>query len=96
MSNVFCVSYDLRGDEADYSGLFSALQDCARWWHFLESTWLVVFDGTAEELWRRLEPFVQTRDRLLIIAVGRDSQGYLPQKAWDWISENVESVAEVR
>jgi hypothetical protein len=92
MPKAYCVTYDLGGDEGDYTGLYEVLKDSKRWWHYLESTWLVVVEGSVDELWERLLPHVTKADRLLVIDVTGDSQGLLPKKAWDWITRNVDAV----
>jgi hypothetical protein len=92
MRRVYCVSYDLKSDDnADYTGLYEVLKSSKHWWHYLESTWLVVVDATAEQLWTRLTPHIQDGDRVLVIGVTSDSQGALPPKAWDWITRNIDS-----
>ncbi len=90
MSKVFCVTYDLTDPKADYSGLYNVLTDCAHWWHFLHSTWLVA-DESYEILWKKLEPQIRPNDRLLVIGVTSESAGYLPKDAWAWIKQNVDS-----
>jgi hypothetical protein len=92
MRNVFCVSYDLKADHADYSGFYEVLKASKRWWHYLESTWIVVVDVDADELWSKLEPHVKKGDRVLIIGVTDESQGILPTKAWEWIGRNIDAV----
>ena len=91
MSKAFCISYDLKHPDADYAGLFDVLKGLKHWWHYLESTWLVVFDGTPEQLWERLKPHVQPADHLLVIGVTPESTGWLPEKAWNWIEQNVDA-----
>lgn len=93
MANVYCVSYDLRGDPAEYSGLYNVLTSAKHWWHYLESTWIVVFDDAVKELREKLDPHLNDGDRLLIISVGPDYAGWLPDEAWDWIKRNVNSLA---
>ncbi len=42
MFRVFAVNYDLRAKKKpDYEGLFRELKNSPRWWHHLESTWLI-------------------------------------------------------
>lgn len=86
---VYCVSYDLKGIKRDYTPLLSALQSMGKWWHFLESTWLIATNETPAEIWRRIATTIDTNDRLLIIEVRNNINGWLPKDAWDWISSNV-------
>ena len=93
---VFSVNYDLRAKATpDYKGLEEELKRSYRWWHYLESTWLIVTSETADDLWRRIQPHFHEKDYALVIEVRRNSQGWLPEEAWQWINENVPSGSEV-
>jgi hypothetical protein len=92
MRNAFCISYDLKAKDGDYSGMYEVLKASKHWWHYLESTWIVVVDQDADQLWSKLEPHVKKGDRVLIIGVSSESQGLLPEKAWDWIQRNIDGV----
>jgi hypothetical protein len=87
--SVFCVSYDLKGINRDYTPLIRALQSKGKWWHFLESTWLISTDETAVDVWNRIYSTIDKKDVLLIIEVRNNVNGWLPKEAWDWIRENV-------
>ena len=52
------VTYDLRGDTKDYSGLHSELKRREGWWHYLESTWILESEKSPAQLWARLKPHV--------------------------------------
>jgi len=90
---IYAVNYDLRAPGRDYSGLWTAIQGCGEWWHFLGSTWLVNSSLTAEEIWQRLSPYVDRNDLLLVIGVTKDCQGWLPQEAWQWINARRHAMA---
>ena len=90
MYTAYAVSYDLRVKaKPDYSGLFEELKNSPAWWHYLESTWLIVTEETVEEVWNRLGRHVHQRDSLLIIEVRNNAQGWLLKDAWKWINQNV-------
>ena len=94
MSNVFAVNYDLRVKaKPDYEGLWKELKKSPNWWHYLESTWLVQTHETAHDLWLRILPHIHDRDRVLIIEVRNNSDGWLPKEAWDWINQNLPVLA---
>ena len=87
---VYCVSYDLRGVNRDYTPLFEALQtNVDSWWHFLESTWLISTNESALQVWERLRRTILRDDSLLIIEVRHNLNGWLPPEAWQWIRANV-------
>ncbi len=86
---VYCVSYDLKGENRNYLPLFAVLQQSSRWWHYLESTWLISTNESPQQLWERIRPTIQARDFLLIIEVRDNISGWLPKDAWEWIHTNV-------
>jgi len=86
---VFVVSYDLSKPDRDYSGLIEELKKSPGWWHYLESTWLIQTDETATQLYKRLADKIDRDDSILVIQAGKDRQGWLPEKAWEWIRQHV-------
>ena len=87
--SAYSINYDLKVPGRDYSGLYEAIKATGRWWHYLDSTWIVVTNETASEIWRRLSNHVDKNDYLLIIEVTNNAQGWLPKEAWEWIHTNV-------
>ena len=88
MSMVYIVTYDLKVPGKDYSGLYNAIKESSKWWHYLESSWLVYTSETATTVWNRLCKHVDQKDRVLVIEVRDNCQGWLPKEAWDWIHEH--------
>ena len=87
--SAFSINYDLKVPGRDYSGLYEAIKATGKWWHYLDSTWIVVTTETAGEIWRRLSTHVDKNDYLLIIEITNNAQGWLPKEAWEWIHANV-------
>jgi hypothetical protein len=83
---IFSINYDLRRPGQDYSGLYEAIKSCGPWWHYLESTWLVDTSLTAEQIWKTLSGHVDKNDRVLVIGVTQQYQGWLSSTAWEWIN----------
>ena len=88
-TKAYCVSYDLKAPKRDYSGLFDALKKSPKWWHYLQSTWLIQTTEEPNQIWDRLVRYIDTNDYLLIIEVRDNVQGWLPKDAWEWIHANV-------
>lgn len=85
MYKVYVIAYDLKVPGRDYTGLYNALKASPKWWHHLESCWLIFTSETPTAIWTRLAPTITKDDRLLIIEVRDNCQGWLPKDAWDWI-----------
>ena len=86
---LYVVSYDLTKPGKDYMGLIEQLKYSPRWWHYLESTWLIATQESPSELFNRLAAHLDRNDRLLIIEAGNGIGGWLPKDAWEWISQEI-------
>jgi len=88
---VYVVSYDLRKPGKDYIGLTEQLKNSPRWWHYLDSTWLIATSESVTHLYNRLAAHLDKSDSILIIEAGGHMQGWLPKKAWEWIQKEIPS-----
>lgn len=87
--NLLLVTYDLKTPGRDYASLHESIKQSTKWWHYLESTWVIATNETVREVSERLRPKIDSNDRLLIVDMtGREVRGWLPRKAWDWLKEN--------
>lgn len=87
MEKVFNISYDLRSPQKNYSELIVELEACEASWQYLPSSWLICTTESASQVWDRISSYFDVNDRILIIEIGRDFQGWLPSKAWQWIRQ---------
>lgn len=81
-----CVAARARltfGDVCDR--LHGEIKTLGEWWHYLESCWLLNSSLDADVISDRLRSKIDSNDRLLVINVGRNYAGWLPQDAWAWI-----------
>ena len=88
MKKAYIVTYDLEYDE-NCELLEEELKKYKKWWHYLERTWIIISEKTADEIWNGIEDKINKKNNLLIIEIKKNSQGWLHQNAWDWINENV-------
>ena len=88
MAKLYNVSYDLNKPGKNYDSLHEELKKSLNWWHHLDSTWLILTNETAEQLWNRISIHVDKNDTVLIMEVRKPASGWLTQQAWDWINQN--------
>ncbi len=86
---VYCVSYDLNKSGQNYDALYEELKKSPGYWHYLDSTWLIITTETAIELSERIRKNLDSNDTLLVIKVVRAYAGWLSKKAWEWIDQHV-------
>lgn len=87
MYKTYAVILDLKSTR-DYSGLIAELSK-STWWHYPESAWLIKTEENPDQIWSRIQNYIDQKDFILIIEVRNNCQGWLPKEAWDWINTNV-------
>ena len=87
--SAFSINYDLKAPGRDYGGLYEAIKQSGKWWHYLDSTWIVITNESPLQVWNRLAKHIDKNDFMLIIEVRDNVQGWLPKDAWAWIRANV-------
>lgn len=73
----------------DYESLEEEIKRSPEWWSYIENTWIILTNETADEVWERLEKLFPKDGRILIIEVKANCQGWLENDAWKWIEEKM-------
>ncbi len=85
---IYSINYDLKGPKADYEPLISILKSFTKWWHYLDSMWLVTSSETAQQVYKRLAGAIKQGDNMIILDVTSSAYyGILPPAAWTWIED---------
>jgi hypothetical protein len=67
---VYLIGYDLKKPGQDYKDLFDAIKAVGSdWWHCLDSTWMVVSNGSAVSIRDALRGHIDTSDKLLVVTL---------------------------
>ena len=86
---ILLVSYDLKVPGRDYTKLYETLKTASGWWHHLESTWILSTSDSVQVWHSRIKRAMDPNDSFLIVDITkRERNGWLPQKAWDWLKNN--------
>ena len=77
----------------NYPKLSDAIKDNGKyWWHYLDSVWIIESAETAELVGDKLADLVsemESEPNLLVVEITGSYQGWLPEKAWDWMKKHV-------
>jgi hypothetical protein len=86
---ILLITYDLKKPGKDYTALYNVIKTAPKWWHYLESTWIIQTPESVDTWNSRLTKVLDQNDHLLIVDITkRPRQGWLPKEAWDWIRTN--------
>lgn len=84
---LLLITYDLNKPGKNYSGLHEEIKTAGWWWHHLDSTWIIKTDQGPEYWYNKLSKHLDQTDNILIIEVTKNYYGWLPKKAWEWLSD---------
>ncbi|MCY4025665.1 MAG: hypothetical protein OXH75_05050 [Acidobacteria bacterium] len=60
--SAYSINYDLKKPGRDYSGLYDAIKQSGKWWHYLDSTWIVITQEQPQQIWNRLAKQIDKND----------------------------------
>ena len=89
--STFLIGYDLNKPEQDYPELINAIETSfGKWWHYLDSTWLIKSDLSATDIRDKLKPHIDSDDELLVVRLsGEGAWAGFSSEASDWLQENL-------
>lgn len=82
---VYSVTYDLRKQGQDYSGLIEKLKSFPSY-KYQQSAWLIKTSLTPTDVYNQLESFIDSNDLILVIEVTNNRYGRLLTGSWDSIN----------
>lgn len=84
---VYSISYDLSTPGQKYQCIEEKIKaHCSGYCMYAESAWIVKYSGNANTLSDILLKCLDKNDRILVIKVVNDKQGWLNQNQWDTIN----------
>jgi hypothetical protein len=87
--SLLLVSYDLKVPGKDYNKLYETLKTAPGWWHHLESTWILSTSDSVNTWADRIRATMDENDFFMVVDItNKPYNGWLPKKAWDWITQN--------
>jgi hypothetical protein len=80
---TFAIGYDLHPSKGEtYDELIEAIKQVgSSWWHYLDSTWVVVSNKTAVQIRDFLTPHLKSDDQLLVARLSGEA-------AWIGFNDN--------
>lgn len=89
---VYMITYDLNKQGQDYENVIKAIKDASNgvWCTFWKSSYLIKSNLTsADDVFKMIRPYLDPNDKLLVIEVKNNRQGWLEQEEWDYINNSI-------
>ena len=88
---VYMITYDLNSEGQNYDDVIKAIKDASTgaWCTYWKSSYLIKSNLSVQQVTDRITPHLDNNDCLLVIEVKQNYQGWLTDKQWKYIRENI-------
>ena len=85
------ITYSLKFPLNNTATISNIIKRFQKWWHYLPNVWIVRSELTPEAVRKSMDPFINKGDRIFIVELKNNCNGWLPPDAWKWLSENLQN-----
>ena len=84
---ICMITYDLNSPGHDYESVIKAIKDCStgRWCKYWKSAFLIQTRKSVQQVSDAITPFLDKNDKLIVIEVKKNYQGWLLKEEWEYI-----------
>ena len=88
---VYMITYDLNSKGQNYEDVIQSIKDAATgaWCSYWKSSYLIKSNLTVQQVSDKITPHLDSNDRLIVIETKANYQGWLSEKQWKYIRENI-------
>ena len=88
---VYMVTYDLNNPGQRYDDVIQAIKEASTgvWCTYWESSYLIQSNLSVQQVFDRIAHHLDSNDKLLIIEVKENYQGWLENNQWEYIRRNI-------
>ena len=86
----YLVGYDLNKPGSDYADVIEEIKRIGTWWHCLDSTWIIAYNGPATAIRDALTPYLDANDELLVVRLsGEAAWTGFSKECSEWLKSNL-------
>lgn len=88
---AYMITYDLNSEGQNYDKVIEAIKEASTgaWCSYWKSSYLIKSNLTVQQVSDKITPYVDSNDSLIVIEVKKNYQGWLTEKQWKYIRENI-------
>lgn len=88
---VYMITYDLNSKGQNYEDVIQSIKDASTgaWCSYWKSSYLIKSNLTVQQVSDKITPHLDSNDRLIVIEAKANYQGWLSEKQWKYIRENI-------
>jgi hypothetical protein len=91
MKKPFIITYDLNSPGQKYDEVIKVIKNeiSVSWCKYWESAFLFTSNLNPNQMLDKLKPYLDQGDKMIILEVTNNKNGWLTQKQWNWINKNI-------
>lgn len=90
MRKSYLIGYDLNKSGQDYKTLIEEIKKLGKWWHCLDSTWIIKADSSTTIIRDNLKKFIDSNDELLVVCLtGEGAWTGFSDECSNWLKNNL-------
>ena len=92
MKYRYLITYDLNSEGQDYQNVIDAIKQASDgvWCSYWKSSFLIRSNyATAQQVTDCITPHLDTNDRLIVMEVKQNYQGWLSKDQWNYINQQI-------
>ena len=88
---VYMITYDLNSKGQNYEDVIQSIKDASTgaWCSYWKSSYLIKSNLTVQQVSDKITPHLDSNDRLIVIETKANYQGWLSEKQWKYIRDNI-------
>lgn len=87
--NTYMISYDLHSPTNNRENVENSIKNLGTWCKYLSTTFLVKTNLDIYEVENNVTKYLDSNDSMEICKVVKPIRGWLTEKQWKWIQENL-------
>lgn len=88
--SAYMITYDLNSKGQKYDEVINAIKNSSSYWcTFWKSSFLIKSSLTPDQITDNIKPHLDGNDRLIVIEVKNNYQGWLSEDEWKYINETI-------
>ena len=88
---VYMITYDLNSKGQNYDEVIDAIKNASTgvWCTYWKSSYLIKSNLTANQVSDLITPHLDSNDRMIVVEVTKNYQGWLSEDQWKYINESI-------
>lgn len=87
---VYMITYDLNKQGQNYSKVIQTINECSiEQYSVWKSSYLIKSDMTAKQISDKISQFLDENDKMIVVEVNGNYDGWLPHGSWEYLTEKI-------